>query len=117
MLTKLDVKLEALIAEGKIKTKWSELEDHGIAELVHVMFGYDLSEDSVGTTAIVENKTIYLHLYEGVMYEHEGGVYTLARAYIDTDNNLIFSTPRGELFLYETYVKDAEDPKHYFGNE
>lgn len=117
MLIKLDVELEALIAEGKIKTKWSELEDHGIAELVHVMFGYDLSGDSVGTTAIIENKTIYLYLYEGVMYEHEGEVYTLARAYIDTDNNLIFSTPRGELFLYETYVKDAEDPRYYFGSE
>ncbi len=117
MLTKLDVKLEELIAEGKIKTKWSEIEYHGIAELVHVMFGYHLREDSVATTAIVENKIIYLHMYEGVMYEHEGGVYTLAKAYIDTENNLVFSTPRGELFLYETNTIDAEDPKHYFGNE
>lgn len=117
MLIKLDAKLEELMAEGKIKTKWSELEDHGIAELVHVIFEYHLSDESVGTTAIVENKTIYLHLYEGVMYEHDGGVYTLAKAYIDTDNNIVFSTPRGELFLYETYVKDAEDPKYYFGNE
>lgn len=117
MLTKLDVSLDSLIAEGRIRTKWSELEDHGIAELVHVMFGYHLSEDSVGTKAVVDNKTLYLNLYEGIMYEHEGKLYTLARIYIDIDNNLVFSTPGGELFLYETYTIDAEDPKHYYGNE
>lgn len=117
MLIKLEAKLEELIAEGKLKTSWTELEDHGIAEMVHVMFGYHLSEDSVGTKAVVENKTIYLHLYEGIMYEHEGELYTLAKVYIDTGSNLVFSTPRGELFLYEAYTIDAEDPKHYFGNE
>jgi hypothetical protein len=117
MLVKLDGTIEELIAEGRIKTRWSELEDHGIAELVHVMFGYHLSDDSVGTRAVVENYMVFLDLFEGILYEHEGRHYTLAKVYIDIDNNLIFTTPRGELFLYETYTRDADDPKHYFGNE
>jgi hypothetical protein len=113
----MTVKLEDLIAEGRLKNKWSEIEDYGIAELVHMLFGYDLSEDSVATTVIVENRTVYLHLYEGITYEHEGENYTLARAYIDVDNNIVYVTPSGVLFLYETRIIDAEDPKHYFGNE
>ncbi len=117
MFEKLATKLENLIAEGKIKTKWSEIEDYGIAELVHMIFDFDPMEDSVATTAVVDNRTVYLDLYEGIMYEYEGEMYNLARAYIDSDNNLIFATPRGELFLYETNTIDAEDPKHYFGNE
>lgn len=117
MLIKLYGTIEELIAEGRIRTRWSELEDHGIAELVHVMFGYHLSEDSVGTRAMVENNMVFLNLFDGILYEHEGKHYTLAKVYIDIDNNLVFSTPGGELFLYETYTIDAEDPKHYFGNE
>ena len=117
MLTKLDTRFEELVGEGKIRTRWTELEDHGIAEMVHVMFGYHLSEDSVGTRAIVEDNMIYLSLFEGIMYEHEGKLYTLAKVYIDSDNNLVFTTPGGELFLYETYIVDAQDPKHYYGNE
>lgn len=117
MLEKLTVKLEALIGSGRIKTKWSELEDYGITELIHMIFNYDPVEGSIATTAVVENRTIYLHLYEGIIYEHEGEIYNLAKAYIDVDNNIIFATPSGELFLYETNTIDAEDPKHYFGNE
>ena len=117
MLIKLTTKLEALIAEGNIKTKWSEIEDHGIVELVYLIFDYDPVEDSIATTAIVENRTVCLDLYEGISYEHGERTYTLARAYIDVDNNIIFATPSGELFLYETNTIDSEDPKHYFGNE
>lgn len=117
MLVKLDGNIDGLIAEGKLKSKWSEIEDHGIAELVHLMFDYHLSEESVGTKAVVENNMIYLHLFDGIMYEHEGELHTLAKVYIDVENNLVFATTRGELFQYETYTIDADDPKHYFGNE
>lgn len=117
MLEKLEIKLENMIAEGKIKTKWSEIEDYGIAELVHAMFDYDSKEDSIATTAVVDNRMVYLDLYEGIIYEYEGEIYNLVRAYIDSDNNLVFATPRGELFLYETDIIDAEDPKHCFGND
>lgn len=117
MLTKLTTKLEALIEEGRIKNKWSEIEDHGIVELVYLIFDYDSDEDSIATTTIVENRTVCLHLYEGISYEHEGEIYTLARAYIDVDNNIVFATPSGETFLYETNIIDAEDSKYYFGNE
>lgn len=117
MLTKLTTKLEALIKLGRIKTKWSEIEDYGIVELVHKIFDYDPLEDSVATAAVVDNRTVCLHLFEGIMHEHEEESYTLARAYIDVDNNIIFATPSGELFMYETNTIDAEDSKHYFGSE
>ncbi|HYE84383.1 MAG TPA: hypothetical protein VEG39_19750 [Clostridia bacterium] len=117
MLINLDAKLETLIAEGKIKVRWSEIEDYGIAELVHVIFDYDPAMDNLAVTAEIYNRTVCLNLYEGIRYEHEGEVYTLARAYIDIDSNIIFATPEGELFMYETNILDAEDPKHYFANE
>lgn len=117
MLTKLTTKLDSLIAEGKIKNKWSEIEDYGITELVHIIFDYDPARDSFAATAIVENRIVCLNLFEGISYEYEGEMYTIARAYIDADNNIVFATPKDELFLYETNILDAEDPKHYFGNE
>ncbi len=117
MLEKLEGKIDTLVREGRIKTKWSEIEDHGIAELVHLIFGYDFTDESIATTSMVENNTVCLHMCEGVMYEHEGKLYNITRAYIDADSNIIFETPGGELFLYETDKIDAEDPKHYFGNE
>ena len=117
MLKKLTMKLEALSGSGRIKAKWSEIEDYGIVELVHMIFDCDYVEDSLATTAMVENGMVYLHLYEGIIYEHEGNIYTLAKAYIDVDNDIIFATPSGDLFLYETNTIDAEDSKHYFGNE
>ena len=119
MLIKLEPGLEALMAEGKIKNKWSEIEDYGIAELVHVIFDYDPAMESIAVTAEVEKekRTVCLNLYEGISYEQEGKAYTLARAYIDVENNIIFATPVGELFMYETMIIDAEDYKHYYGNE
>lgn len=117
MLEKLDSKLETLIREGKIKTRWSEIEDYGMAELVHVIFNYDPAVDSLAVTAEIHDGTVCLNLYEGIRYEHEGTDYTLARAYIDIDGNIVFATPRGEVFIYETSVIDAEDPRHYFANE
>lgn len=117
MLTKLDVKLAVLRAECKIKNKWSEIEDYGIVELVHIIFDYDQSMDSLAVTSEVNDGTVCLNMYEGIRYEYEGKAYTLNRAYIDIENNIIFSTPDGELFVYETGIIDAEDPRHYFGNE
>lgn len=117
MLIKLEGKIESLMREGKIKNKWSQIEDLGIAELLHYIFDYDPVESNVAATATVDNYMVYLNLYEGIMYEHEGETYTLARAYIDIDSNIIFATPQGELFIYETDIIDAGDPKHYYGNE
>jgi hypothetical protein len=117
MLIKLETKLEDLLKEGKIKNKWSEIEDYGIAELVHIIFDCDLEIESIAVTAEIENRVVCLNLYEGILYEQEGKEYTLARAYIDVENNIIFETSTGELFMYETGVIDAEDPRHYFGNE
>jgi len=117
MLVKLATKFEALTAEGKIKNKWSEIEDYGMTELVHIIFDYNPNKDSFAVTAKVEDGTVCLNLYEGIPYEHEAEIYTIARAYIDVEDNIIFATPSGELFMYETDIIDAEDPKHYFVNE
>ncbi|MGE5630188.1 MAG: hypothetical protein ACM3TR_03720 [Caulobacteraceae bacterium] len=117
MLTKLTMKLEALIESGRIKTKWSEMEDYGVTELVHMIFDNDPAEDSVATAAIVEKGTVCLNLFEGIMHEHNGVVYTLTRAYIDVEDNIVFAALSGELFLYETYVIDAEDPKRSLTTE
>lgn len=117
MLIKLDTKLEDMISEGKIKNKWSEIEDYGMAELMHIIFDYDPDIESIAVTAEIENRMVCLNLYEGIPYEHGGKAYTLARAYIDVENNIIFTTPGGELFMYETGMIDGEDPRHYFGNE
>lgn len=117
MLVKLATKLETMIAEGKLKNKWSEIEDYGMTELVHVIFDYDPDKDSFAVTYQVENGTVCLNLYEGIPYEHEGEIYTIAKAFIDKEDNIIFATPSGELFMYETGIIDAEDPKHYFVNE
>lgn len=117
MLVKMDSKLEELISEGRIKSRWSEIEDYGMAELVSTMFNQDSSADSVAATAAVDNGAVCMQLYEGILYEHEGETYNLAKAYIDIEDNIIFAARSGELFLYETYFIDAEDPKHYFSGE
>jgi hypothetical protein len=117
MLEKMTPRLENLIADGKIRTKWSEIENYGIAELVYGIFDCDSMEDSVATSVLIDSRTVYLFLYEGIMYEHEGEIYNLIKVYIDSDNNLIFATPSGVLFLYETNIIDAEDPKYYSGND
>ena len=114
MLVKLDESYEDYRAEGKIKSKWSEIEDYGITELVHVIFDYT---EGVAVTAEVDNGAVCLNLYEGIPYEYGSKLYTLAKAYIDTENNIIFSTPAGELFIYETGLIDADDPRHVFGND
>jgi hypothetical protein len=116
MLEKLATDIDALIADGRIKTKWSELEDFGLAELIYMLFDNN-SENSPAVTAMVENNTVYMHLFEGIMYEHEGDIYTLSRAYIDVEDNVIFATPGGVMFLYETNIIDAEDPRRYCDNE
>lgn len=117
MLIKLATKLEDLIAEGKIKNKWSEIEDYGMTELVHIIFDYDPDKDSFAVTSEVENGTVCLNLYEGIPYRHEGETYAIAKAFIDIEDNIIFATPSGGLFMYETGIIDAEDPKHYFVGE
>ncbi len=114
MLVKLDKGYEDYRTERKLKSKWSEIEDYGIAELVHIIFDYS---EGVAVTAEVDDGTVCLNLYEGIPYEYEGRLHTLAKAYIDIENNIIFSTPAGELFIYETGVIDADDPRHVFGND
>lgn len=116
-MIKLDARLEELISEGRVRTKWSEIEDYGVAELINMLFNNDSAEDSVAATAAVDNRMVCMQLYEGILYEHGGEVYNLAKAYIDIDDNIVFAARSGELFLYETNSIDAEDPKHYFGNE
>jgi len=114
MLTKLSESCEELIAGRRLKGKWSEIEDYGMAELLHVIFDYD---EGLAVTAEVDAGTVLLNLYEGIPYEYEGLLYTLAKAYIDIDNNVVFATPAGEMFMYETGVIDADDPRHVFGND
>ncbi|HWR60067.1 MAG TPA: hypothetical protein VN580_00560 [Clostridia bacterium] len=114
MLSKLAEKYKELSAGGRLKGKWSAIEDYGMVELMHVIFDYD---EGLAVTAEVDDGTVFLNLYEGIPYEYEGKLYTLAKAYIDTDNNIVFATPAGEMFMYETDMIDAGDPRHIFGNE
>ena len=113
MLEKLEEKYEDLYRAGRIKSKWTEIEDYGMTELVHAIFGYD---EGLAVTAEVDNGTVCLNLYEGIPYEQDNVLYTLAKAYMDTENNIIFTTPSGELFMYETGVLDANDPRHLFAD-
>lgn len=113
MLLKLDTTIEELFKDKKIKTKWSEIEIHGITEIINLLWQDDIEYVTIGQAYEVKNRTIYQNLFSGIPYKHENGYETFIRAYIDTDNNIIFMSSKGELFMYETDEVDGEDLKHF----
>ena len=117
MLKKLDTTIEKLFEEGKIKTKWNELEIHGIREIVNLLWQDKIEYGSIGQAYEIKNRTIYQTFYSGIPYKDGDQYVTYVRAYIDTDNNIIFMTSKDELFMYETDYEDGTDLKHFSMSE
>lgn len=113
MLEKLDTTIEKLLREKRIKTKWSQIEIHGITEIINLLWQDEIEYGTIGQIYTVKNKTIYQNLFEGIPYRTEDKIIYLVRAYIDVDDNIIFMSSKDELYLYETDNVDAEDLKHF----
>jgi hypothetical protein len=117
VLEKLDTTIEKLFEEGKIKTKWNELEIHGIREIVNLLWQDEIEYGTIGQAYEIKNRTIYQTFYSGIPYKNGDQYETFVRAYIDTDNNIIFMSSKGELFMYETDDEDGADLKHFSRSE
>lgn len=113
MLIKLDTTIEELIKNKKIKAKWSEIESYGITEMINLLWQDEIEYGSIGQAAMVKDKVAYQNLFEGILYKSESGYETIIKAYIDTDDNIVFQSSKGNVFLYETDEIDGEDLKYY----
>jgi hypothetical protein len=116
-MNKLDTTIEKLIEEKNIKTKWSEIECHGMAEFVNMLFQEKLEYGSVAQMILVENHIVYMSLLDGIPFKGVQGQETLIKVFIDVNDNVIFLGRSGNLYLYETEGVDAEDLRHYFGKD
>lgn len=116
-MNKLDTTIEELIAEKNIKTKWSEIECHGVAEFINLIFQDQVQYGSIAQTILVENRVVCMSLLDGVPYKGEYGHESIIRIYIDVNENVIFQSRSGNLYLYETEGVDAEDLRHYYGKD
>jgi len=114
---KLDTTIEKLLEEGKIKTKWTELEIHGIREIINLLWQDEIEYGTIGQAYEIKDRTIYQTFYTGLPYKHGDSYETLIKAYIDTDNNIIFLSTKGELFMYETEDVDGTDLAHLSRSE
>ncbi len=115
MLKKLNSTFNELVAAKKVKSRWSEIESYGIADMINYLWQEQEGYGSIAHSVIVENKLVHLNLYEGVTYKYEDKVYRLVKAYLDSDDNIIFLSVNNDVFLYEAEHIDAEEFKHYVG--
>jgi len=113
LLIKLDTTIDELIKNKKIKAKWSEIESYGITEMINLLWQDEIEYGSIGQATMVKDKAAYQNLFEGIPYKSERGYETIIRAYIDTDDNIVFQSSKGNVFLYETDEIDGEDLKYY----
>ena len=113
MIEKLDTTIEKLKEEDKLKTKWSDIDAYGIAELINILWQEEYGYGSIVHSPVVEKGTIFLNLYDGIEFNYEGRLYRLVKAYIDDENNIIFSSSSQDIFSYETHKTDAKDLKFY----
>lgn len=116
-MNKLDTTIKQLIADKNIKTKWSEIEIHGLSEFVNLLFQEQMEYGSIAHTIMVEDRVVCMNLLDGIPYKSEEGQESIVRIYIDINDNLIFLSRKGSLYLYETEGVDAEDLRHYFGQD
>lgn len=116
-MKKLDVKLEVLLSENKLKTKWSELECHGAIEFLNLLFQEQVEYGNIAHTIVVENSVVYMNLHEGVPYNSEGVHETIIRMYIDIEDNIVLYSRSGDIYLYETEAVDGSDLRHYYGKD
>lgn len=116
-MNKLDATIEKLIEEKNIKTKWSELECHGMVEFVNLIFQDQAEYGSIAQTIMVENRVVCMNLLDGVPYKGEQGTENIVKIYIDINENVVFQSRSGNLYLYETEGVDAEDLRHYYGKD
>lgn len=116
-MRKLDVKLEELLSEKKLKTKWSELECHGAIEFLNLLFQEQVEYGNIAHTIVVENGVVYMNLHEGVPYNSEGIQETITKIYIDIEDNVVLYSRSGSVYLYETEAVDGSDLRHYYGKD
>ncbi len=117
MIEKLDITFEKLIESKRIKYKWSEIESHGISELIHILWRDSVDSENMGHSIAIENQIVCLNLYEGITFEYNNTVYRFIRVYIDIDDNVIFLSVSKDVFIYETSFIDGTDLKHFVGSE
>lgn len=116
-MNKLNTTIEELIAKKLIKTKWSELECHGAVEFVNLIFQDYAEYGSIANSIIVENNIVCMSLIDGVPYNGGNGRENIIKIYIDVDDNVIFQSIKGNLYLYETEAVDAEDLRNSYGKD
>lgn len=112
-MKKIDDKIKELIEQGKIKTKWSELECHGASEFLNMLFQEQVQYGSLAQSIIVENRVVCINILDGVFYDGEA----LTRMYITGEDHVLFMARNGNLYIYETEGVDAGDMRHYFGRD
>lgn len=116
-MRKLDEKIDKLIADKRIKAKWSELECHGASEFLNMVFQDQVGYGNLAQSIIVENNIVCVNLYEGAPYKAGSDIEMLIRMYIDLDDNILFLSRSGNVYLYETEHMDASDLRHYYGKD
>lgn len=116
-MNKLDTTIQQLIESKNIKTKWSEIECHGVVEFINLLFQDHVEYGSIAQSIIVEDKVVCLNLFDGIPYKGKHGQESIVRIYIDVNDNVIFLSRSGNLYLYETEGVDAEDLRHYYGKD
>lgn len=116
-MNKLNTTIEQLIEKGSIKTKWSELECHGAVEFINLIFQEQMEYGSIANSIIVENHVVCMSLFDGVPYNGEHEQENIIKVYIDVNDNIIFQSIKGSLYLYETEGVDAEDLRNYYGKD
>lgn len=116
-MNKLDTTIEQLIKKKNIKNKWSELECHGAVEFVNLIFQEQAEYGSVANSIIVENNVVCMSLFDGVPYNAENEHENIIKIYIDVNENIIFQSIKGSLYIYETEGVDAEDLRNSYGKD
>ena len=116
-MKKLDKSLDELLNEKRLKTKWSELESHGAVEFLNLLFQDQVQYGNLAHTIVVENNVVCMNLYEGVPYNSEGVHEMITKMYIDIEDNIVFLSRSGNVYLYETEAIDSSDLRHYYGKD
>ena len=116
-MKKLDINIDELINEKRIKTRWTELESHGAVEFLNLLFQEQVQYGNLSHTIAVENGVVYMNLYEGVPYTSENMQEMITKMYIDVEDNIVFLSRSGNIYLYETEATDGSDLRHYYGKD
>lgn len=116
-MKKMDIKLEVLLNEQRLKSKWSELECHGATEFLSLLFQDQVQYGNLAHAIVVEDRVVCMNLFEGVPYKSKGESEMITKIYIDIEDNIVLLSRSGNIFLYETEGMDATDLRHYYGKD